>query len=126
MTTTREPASPADGARLPAGQTHLPRRPVHWTNLPVPGPVERRAAWDGLPEATKARIGALALETAFQWFLAADAYAPHDACPLNEEACEAAEQRSSEALDELYEVVEAALPDIFGAPGEYPAWAVQH
>ncbi|CAH1696859.1 hypothetical protein CHELA1G11_70013 [Hyphomicrobiales bacterium] len=79
-------------------------------------------AWQGLPPDDQARIGALALEVVFAGFVSGSAYAPEDRL-FDPTLRTIAEHRSDEVLLDLYATIETALPSLFGASGQHPAWA---
>lgn len=80
------------------------------------------ATWQGLSPDDQARIGALALDVVFAGFVSGSAYAPEDRL-FDPSVRTIAEHRSDEMLLELYMTIETALPSLFGAPGQHPAWA---
>ena len=89
----------------------------------IPTTSEINAAWISLPAETQRRIGVLALDMVWQAFLSGDAYAPEDRVLRDEDARGTACDLSSKALTELHTLIEGALPELFGLPGEDPTWA---
>ncbi|MDP4024430.1 hypothetical protein Q8W71_17535 [Methylobacterium sp. NEAU 140] len=99
----------------------------------IPGQAEVEAAWRSLPPRTRDRIGVIATDLVFQAFVHGDAFvatgAPKDrAVPGRSRAAQAIRDAAAEAeterLNELHQVVERNLPDLFGPDGGNPAWAV--
>ncbi|WP_156387586.1 hypothetical protein [Methylobacterium sp. Leaf399] len=70
------------------------------------------------------RIGMIALDMVFQGFLSGNAFAPEDRVIHSDEERGEADAREGERLNSLYRTIEDALPDLFGPPGENPAWAL--
>ena len=78
--------------------------------------------WASLPQVERDKIGALAVEFAFATFVSGVAHYPADRLcdfAIRDEA----ELRAGQLLALIDETVEAALPAVFGEPGEDPAWA---
>ena len=101
--------------------------------MSVPGQTEIEMAWHALPAEIRDRIGIIAVDMVFQGFVYGDAYVaikqPRDrAVPGRSKAHQAIRAAAAEAenrrLNELTRVIEGVLPDLFGAPGENPEWAV--
>ena len=98
----------------------------------VPDLAAVTAAWHALPAETRDRIGIIAVDLVFQGFVYGDAYVatkrPTDRpVPGRSKAHQAIRNAAAEAetrrLNELTHVVEEVLPDLFGPPGENPAWS---
>ena len=95
----------------------------------IPGQVEVAAAWRALPAETKDRIGIIATDMAFQGFVYGDGYLPASRpVPGDTDAVHAirraAEDAENARLSELYQVIEAEIPGLFGPEGQNPDWAV--
>lgn len=97
----------------------------------MPGPADIEAAWYGLPVETQARIGIAVVDMVFQEFVYGDSCVvseqPEDRpfpddTPEHEAIRGAASEASNRRLNELTPLIEGALPHLFGAPGENPAW----
>ena len=94
----------------------------------VPGRIQIKAAWHALPAEARDRIGILVVNMVFQSFVGGDGYAPSDravpgrskaACAIRGEA----QDESCRMLTEVHDVIEDALPDLFGPAGQNPKWA---
>ncbi|MBS7696246.1 MULTISPECIES: hypothetical protein [unclassified Chelatococcus] len=81
-----------------------------------------RCTWRRLPPEIKEEIGCIVIDMVFSSFVSGDAYAAKDRL-CTDEIRSAAYHRSDAALNKLVPTVENALPQLFGAPGEWPAWA---
>lgn len=89
------------------------------------------AAWASLPPDIQARIGVAVVDMVFQEFVYGDACVvngqPEDR-PFPDETEEhiaircAAMDATNRRLNELTPLIQGALPDLFGADGENPAW----
>jgi hypothetical protein len=86
----------------------------------IPEPSTMKAAWASLPLAVRDQLGVMALTESFYSFTA-------DADPqgLTLEAGWRCERWHCEALNGITTVASAALPELFGTPGEEPLWATQ-
>ncbi|TXM69974.1 hypothetical protein [Methylobacterium sp. WL120] len=94
------------------------------TGIRVPGQSEARAAWLGLPVETRDRIGTLAVDHMLQMFLLGDDEAAHRQPLRGYSAAEGeAQRRADNVLDELWHLIERALPELFGTETTGPAWA---
>lgn len=95
--------------------------------MTVPGQLDVEAAWFGLPPDLRDRIGIIAVDMVFQGFVYGDAYVaigqPEDMPVRDKAARDAACAAENRRLNELTRVVEDALPSLFGATGENPAWS---
>lgn len=78
--------------------------------------------WASLPQAKRDEIGALAIEYAFTTYVSGIAHDPADRI-CTRTIREEAENRANRLLCLLPEAIEAALPAVFGEPGEDPVWA---
>ncbi|MDH2311461.1 hypothetical protein [Methylobacterium brachiatum] len=99
----------------------------------VPGKAQVEAAWRALPAETKDRIGIIATDMVFQGFVHGDdcvvANQPESRpVPGDTDAAHAiriaAEAAGNARLSELYRVIEAEIPGLFGPEGQNPDWAV--
>lgn len=94
--------------------------------MTIPDISEVAAAWHGLPAEKRDLIGILVVDMALQGFVSGEAYIvggqPEDLAVRDEDVRGTAKCAEDELLTTLVQVVEAALPDLFGAPGENPMW----
>lgn len=95
--------------------------------MTIPGIRDVAAAWHGLPSAKRDLIGIMVIDMVLQGFVSGDQYIangqPEDLAVLDEEVRGTAKCAEDELLTTLTQVVEAALPDLFGADGENPMWS---
>ena len=94
--------------------------------MTIPSIIDVAAAWHGLPPAKRNLIGVIVVDMVLQGFISGEAYIvgeqPEDLAVLDEDIRGNAKCAEDELLTTLTQVVEAALPDLFGAPGENPLW----
>ncbi|MBB2963773.1 hypothetical protein [Methylobacterium sp. R2-1] len=94
--------------------------------MTIPSISDVVAAWHGLPPAKRDLIGNMVVDMVLQGFISGEAYIvggqPEDLAVLDEDVRGNAKYAEDELLTALTQVVEAALPDLFGAPGENPMW----
>lgn len=94
--------------------------------MTIPSISDVSAAWHGLPPAKRDLIGVMVVDMVLQGFISGDHYIangqPEDLAVLDEEIRGNAKCAEDELLTTLTQVVEAALPDLFGAAGENPMW----
>lgn len=91
--------------------------------MKVPTDQDVRGAFMRLPVHTREEIGALAVSMVFYAFLSGDAYAHEDRVFQDGKLRDEAEDRSNHLLGHLHNRIESLLPDLFGPPGDNPAWA---
>lgn len=100
----------------------------------VPGQHEIETAWRAMSSENRDHIGIIAIDLVFQAFVHGDAYvaagAPDDRAVLGtSKAAQAIRDAAGDAetrrLNELHRVIEDALPDLFGPPGDNPAWSTE-
>lgn len=92
----------------------------------IPTITDVTAAWHGLPPAKRDLIGIMVVDMVLQGFISGEAYIvgeqPEDLAVLDEEIRGSAKCAEDELLTTLTQVVEAAIPSLFGADGENPTW----
>lgn len=94
--------------------------------MTIPSIIDVVSAWHGLLPAKRDRIGILVVDMVLQGFISGEAYIvgeqPEDLAVFDEDIRGNAKCAEDELLTTLTQVVEAALPDLFGADGENPMW----
>lgn len=94
--------------------------------MTIPSITDVVAAWRSLPAAKRDLIGVIVVDMVLQGFVSGEAYIaggqPEDLAVLDEDIRGNAKCAEDELLTTLTQVVEAALPDLFGAAGENPLW----
>jgi len=94
--------------------------------MTIPTITDVTAAWHGLPPAKRDLIGVMVVDMVLQGFISGEAYIvgeqPEDLAVLDEEIRGNAKCAEDELLTTLTQVVEAAIPSLFGADGENPTW----
>jgi hypothetical protein len=94
--------------------------------MTIPSIIDVAAAWHGLPPAKRDLIGVIVVDMVLQGFISGEAYIvgeqPEDLAVLDEDIRGNAKCAEDELLTTLTQVVEAALPDLFGTSGENPLW----
>ncbi|UMY16635.1 hypothetical protein MMB17_18400 [Methylobacterium organophilum] len=92
----------------------------------IPDIVDIVAGWRSLTPQMRERIGVMVVDMVLQGFISGEAYIasgqPEDLAVLDEEIRGNAKCAEDELLTTLTQVVEAALPDLFGAPDCNPLW----
>lgn len=91
--------------------------------LTTPTIDEVRAAWMRLPASTRDEPSPIAVDLVFQGYLYGDLVPEEDQVVPDQDARNAAVDCESDRLSELHRAVTAALPELFGPPGDHPAWA---
>lgn len=94
--------------------------------MTIPTITDVVAAWHGLPPQKRDLIGIMVVDMVLQGFISGDQYIangqPEDLALLDEDIRGSAKCAEDELLTTITQVVEAALPGLFGADGENPMW----
>lgn len=91
--------------------------------MTVPTEAEINVAWIRLPQAERDRLGFIAVNMVFAEFVGGDAMTVNDQIEDYAVLDENVRHQAMEAENQLTPEIEAALPELFGPPGENPAWS---
>ncbi|APX83983.1 hypothetical protein BV511_04160 [Methylorubrum extorquens] len=94
--------------------------------MTIPTIADVTAAWHSLPSEKRDFIGILVVDMVLQGFISGEAYIvgeqPDDLAVVDEDIRGRAKCAEDELITTVTQVVEAALPSLFGAPDENPMW----